>query len=135
MNPNAVLNLTAPRYAAGNRANPGGKPVGTRNRITARFLNDLAEDFEKHGKSTISAARREDPVGYLKVIAALLPKQIEAAQPLGELSDHELLAMVEFLRAQLSQLSPEQLLALRAQMPGSGQGAVQMPVANGDEPA
>lgn len=133
MNPKGNPQYLVAPWKPGVSPNPGGKPLAVRNMLTAKFLKELAADFEEHGKKAIALCREKEPGTYLKVIAALLPKQIEAAQPLGELSDHELLAMVEFLRAQLSQLSPEQLLALRAQMPGPG--AAQMPVANGDEPA
>src|SRR4051812_44968546 len=55
---------------------PGGKPVDTRDRITKRFLYELAEDFDKHGKEAIRAARESDPVRYLGICAALVPKEL-----------------------------------------------------------
>ena len=91
------------RIKPGQTLNPGGKPVGARNRLTRHFLNALADDFEKHGKQAIVNARKEDPMGYIKTIGALMPKQIEQTQPLDELTDAELVAGIALLRSQLSE--------------------------------
>ena len=121
MNAASLANL-AP-YKPGQSGNPGGKPQLVRNRITAHFLHALSDDFEEHGKATIVAAREKDPVGYLKVVAALLPKQVEAIEPMGDLADHELVAMIGLLRAKLSEMTPEQLEGLKAQVAGQSDGA------------
>jgi hypothetical protein len=89
------------RFKPGVAQNPGGKPVGARNRITAHFLNALADHFAKHGKGAIQRACDEDPVGYLKVIGALMPKQIEVTRPLEGLTDDELAAIAEQIRSAL----------------------------------
>jgi hypothetical protein len=90
------------RFKPGQSGNPGGKPHGARNKITAAFLNALAEDFEEHGKKAIQDARQEDPVGYMKVCAGLLPKQIEQTSPLDDVTDPELIAAIAFLKTRLS---------------------------------
>lgn len=92
----------ATQFKPGTSGNPGGKPMGARNRLTAHFLNALADDFEKHGVSAIQAAREDDPMGYVKAIGALMPKQIEQTQPLDDLTDGELLAGIALLRARLA---------------------------------
>lgn len=97
-----TVNLTAPRFAPGQSGNPGGKPKAARNRLTARFLNDLADDFEEHGKTAIVRAREDDPMGYVKAIAALMPKQVEQTQPLEDLGDAELVAAIAWLRSRLA---------------------------------
>ena len=117
MQPASLANLAlSPRWQPGVSPNPGGKPTGIRNGLTTRFLKALSDDFDAHGKPAIVAARKKDPVGYMKVIAALLPKQVEAIEPMGELGDHELMAMIAFLRAKLSEMTPEALENLRGQM-------------------
>lgn len=103
MNEKSLANLVPP-FQTGQSGNPGGKPKAARNRLTARFLNDLADDFEAHGKKAIIEAREKDPMGYVKAIAALMPKQVEQTQPLDDLTDAELLAGIAFLR---SRLTPE----------------------------
>jgi hypothetical protein len=64
-------------------------PKGSRNRLS--FLAAFCEDFEQFGISAIIAARRENPAAYLRVCAALVPKQIEnAPNPLADFTDDEL---------------------------------------------
>lgn len=45
------------RFQPGQSGNPGGKAAGARNRISGRFLNDLADDYEQHG-AAVDVARR-----------------------------------------------------------------------------
>lgn len=80
----------------------GGRPLGSRNRLQAGFLHALADDFAKYGKGAIEHARRIDPMGYVKTIAALMPKQFEQTTPLEELSDSELIAAIALIRSKLS---------------------------------
>lgn len=98
--PNPLANLKP--FQPGQSGNPGGKPAGARNRLTAHFLNALADDFEKYGRQAIIDAREKDPMGYVKSIGALMPKQIEQTQPLDDLSDAELIAGIALLRARLT---------------------------------
>lgn len=93
------------QFKAGMSGNPGGKPVGARNRITTKFLHALAEDFEEHGKKAIQATRDKDPAAYMKVCAGLLPKQIEQTKPLDDLSDADILALLDYLRGRIAQNS------------------------------
>src|ERR1700747_64855 len=92
----------ATRFAEGQSGNPGGKPVGARNRLTAAFLNALAADFDEHGKSAIVKCREDKPEAYIKAIAALCPKEVEIKNPLQELKDDELLTAVRALEGFLA---------------------------------
>jgi hypothetical protein len=40
----------------------------------SRFLLDLAEDWQQHGREVFKRVRRESPASYLKVCAALVPR-------------------------------------------------------------
>lgn len=93
----------------------GHRPVGSRNRLQAGFMYALAEDFGKYGKGAIEHARKIDPMGYIKTVASLMPKQFEQTTPLEELSDSELYAAIAHLRSRIS-LSP-----------GEGTGEAQEP--------
>lgn len=90
------------RFKPGQSGNPGGKPKHARNQLQVSFLNALARDFDDHGKDAIERARIEDPVGYMKVCASLMPKQVEQSQPLDDLSDAELVAGIAFLKTRLT---------------------------------
>jgi hypothetical protein len=90
-------------FKPGQSGNPGGKPVGSRNRITTAFLNALAEDFDVYGKDAIKLTRETDPATYVKVCASLLPKQVEQTHPLDDVPDAELLAIIDVLRSRLAE--------------------------------
>lgn len=62
-------------FKPGVSPNPGGKPVGARNSLTAKFLHELAASFEKHGKAAIEDMAVNDPAKYVQVVAALVPKE------------------------------------------------------------
>ena len=89
-------------WASPNSALRSQKPQATRDRLTMRFLQVLAQDFEANGKQAIEAARIEDPVSYVKTVASLLPKQVEAADPMGDMTDDELADACAVLRAQIA---------------------------------
>lgn len=90
------------QFPKGVSGNPSGRKYGTRNTLTGNFLKELAADFEKHGPKVISRARERDPMGYLKVIAGLLPKQLEKVSVFEEMTDAELAGAIEVLRRQMS---------------------------------
>ena len=64
------------RFRPGRSGNPGGRPKSARNNHSENFINAFAQDFEQHGAAVIEKVRTERPHDYLKVAAALLPKQI-----------------------------------------------------------
>lgn len=96
-------NQVATQFKPGQSGNPGGAVKGYRKHLNAKFLEALAKDFDEYGEDAIIRARAEDPVGYMKVVAGLLPKQIEAATPLDDVTDAELIAGIALLRARLAQ--------------------------------
>jgi hypothetical protein len=57
----------------------GGRRKGSRDRIATAMLEAIAKDFEEHGEEAIKICRIERPTEYLKVVAALLPKEFEAS--------------------------------------------------------
>lgn len=86
-------------FESGKSGNPGGKPVGSRNKLQGDFMREMAADFAEHGKTAIIACRTEKPDVYVKVIASLMPRELEIKQPLDDLSEDELIAGVAALQA------------------------------------
>jgi hypothetical protein len=81
--------------------NPG-RPKGSRNKLGEDFIQALAEDFARHGPAVIERVRKEKPDAYLKVVASLLPKDVNlSVRQLDELSDDQLLARL----AQLTEMA------------------------------
>ena len=74
----------------GATGNPAGRPRGARAKLGEEFLQALQADFHEHGAAAIAQVRAERPQDYLKVIAQILPKQIELSQPVEELADDEI---------------------------------------------
>ena len=72
----------------------GGRRRGSRNRLGEDFLRALAEDFENHGAEVIERVRIEKPEAYLKVIASLLPKDLNLnVSKYDDLTDEQLLRL------------------------------------------
>src|SRR5262249_43178607 len=67
------------RLVLGNAAAiyPGGSPEATRRAFNKRFLVDLAEDWQQHGREVFKRVRRESPAAYLKVCAMLVPREMK----------------------------------------------------------
>lgn len=62
----------------------------------------MHDDFQEHGKVAIETVRLEKPDQYLKVIASILPKQLEIKDsPFDGYSDEQLAAIVAAATAAL----------------------------------
>lgn len=81
----------------------GGRPKGSRNKLGEAFVQALHDDFMQHGPETIETVRLEKPDQYLKVIASLLPKDVNLnINDTSEMTDDELAERVRTLAAHLS---------------------------------
>jgi hypothetical protein len=84
-----------------------------KNKLVSEFINALVEDFQQYGRDAIRIARIEDPVRYVAILAGLMPKNLEIEHTrLGELSDEELDALLEYARerrAKLIEQKPEMI--------------------------
>jgi hypothetical protein len=83
----------------------GNDPEATRRAFNRRFLLDLAEDWQQHGREVFKRVRRESPAAYLTVCAMLVPKELrlERSQSLKSMSDEELDAAIAAVREMLDQ--------------------------------
>lgn len=78
----------------------GGRPKGSRNALGEAFLEAMHEDFQAHGVEAIVKVREEKPDAYLKVIASILPKDLNVnINNMDALSDDELRARIRSLES------------------------------------
>ena len=86
----------------GQSGNPHGRPKGSRNKLGEAFVAALHDDFTKNGVAAIEKVRATDPAAYVRVIASILPKQVEIKEGAFDgLSDEELAALVAAARSAL----------------------------------
>jgi hypothetical protein len=60
------------------RSRRQGRPPGSRNKLSEEFIADLHESWKTLGKPALLAAAWTDPVAYVRVVASLMPRELEA---------------------------------------------------------
>ena len=85
--------------------NPGGSPEATRRAFNKRFLLDLAEDWQQHGREVFKRVRRESPAAYLKVCAMLVPREMKLEHSGGvkAMTDDAIVAAIAAIEEMLAQ--------------------------------
>jgi hypothetical protein len=98
------------------RPKTAGRVKGSRNKISEAFLRDLAAEWEVSGPDALKIMAKEDPSGFVKVTAALLPKEFEISDSrLKDMDDAELDLLITEVRARIR--------GAFVGDPGSGEGA------------
>jgi len=64
-------------WKPGQSGNRKGRPKGSRNKLAEEFVADLHESWKTLGKAALLAAAWTDPVAYVRIVASLVPKDIE----------------------------------------------------------
>jgi hypothetical protein len=65
-------------------------PLPVRDRTSLRVIAALTKDFDAHGQGAIEDLRQKNPATYMRLIAALLPKEALPPRPLEGFTDEEL---------------------------------------------
>ncbi len=64
-------------FKPGQSGNPKGREKGSKNKITQAYLDSFAADYLEHGPAVIEWVRENEPGVYLKLAAALVPKDLD----------------------------------------------------------
>jgi hypothetical protein len=91
-------------FTRGASGNPGGNRHHTRHLLNQKFLQALLLDFEAHGREAIEECRKQSPLGYVKVLGHLVPRElkVEHLQSLKSMSDEELEGAIEMVKEMLA---------------------------------
>ena len=90
------------QFKPGQSGNPAGRPKGSRGKLGEVFIQAMYDDFTQHGPDVIEKVRVEKPDQYLRVVASILPQQLNVkVQPFEEMTDDQLRKHAERLIAEL----------------------------------
>jgi hypothetical protein len=101
------------RNAQNGERDHNGAPACACNDLGKEFLRAFAADFARYGKAVIEMARKDRPHDYLKLVIALLPKQIsiQGSAPgslTGDMSDEEFFSVLNAVRAAIAAKEAEE---------------------------
>jgi hypothetical protein len=71
-------------WKPGQSGNPKGRPKGSRNKLSEDFFRDLCDAWQAFGKPALMTAAWTHPVEFVRVVASLIPKELEATTPVAE---------------------------------------------------
>ncbi len=87
-------------FLQGVSGNLAGRPKGARSKLGEAFIEDMLADWEANGPAAIREVRETKPDQYLKVIATILPKDLNVSINSTEhLTDEQLIERVRSLDA------------------------------------
>jgi hypothetical protein len=82
----------------------GGRSRGARNRLSHSFLEALEAAFNEHGPAAIRICAIEKPIEFCKMIAGLMPAQLEVETTnFNGIPDDELTVIIERIRSELAE--------------------------------
>lgn len=85
-------------FKPGQSGNPAGRPKGARSKLGEAFLEDLYSSWEAQGKEVIERVIATKPEQYLKVIASILPKDLNVnINNMDDLTDEQLIQRIRSL--------------------------------------
>lgn len=119
-NPNPILPPAQYRFQPGQSGNPGGSTKGARRRLTGAFLNDLASDYETHGKAALVKLREDDPQAYIAAIVKLCPKELEVTNALDDLDNDALRIVLAAAQRYVARQKTQAIEMVPAAMEGAG---------------
>lgn len=92
------------RFQPGNNGGPG-RPKGSRNKLGEAFLQDMHAAWEAQGVAAINRVIEERPQDFLKVVAGILPKEMNVnVRDIDSMTDEQLDGHIAQLAAAIERL-------------------------------
>ena len=87
-----------------------GLAVGSRSKLGEAFVADLHADWQQHGPAVIEQVRKFDPATYLRLIASLMPRKMEADVSVGVFHDATSILEAFRMASELTGADPDRAL-------------------------
>ena len=82
-------------WKPGQSGNPKGRPQGSRNKLSEQFVADLHAAWQLFGRPALMTTALTEPSVFVRVVASLMPKELEATATVTErMSDAQLEAII-----------------------------------------
>ena len=89
------------RFVTGNIG--GGRKKGSRNKLGEAFCDDVYAEWQEHGRQALIDMREEKPGDFVKVVAGILPKEMNLrVGEFDELTDDQLARQLASIASQLA---------------------------------
>ena len=117
-------------WQRGQSGNPAGRLRGSRNALSEEVICALLRDFRQHGQKAVAQVRRTQPAAYLKILALLVPREhkVQHSNPIKDLTDEELEAMIEYIKTSLAAQVSGQIKAIEGTIEPTTVPATALPV-------
>jgi len=69
--------------------------TGSRAKLAKKFFEDTYAAWEEQGESALARAAFHDPMGFVSMVARLMPQKIEVSTPTDGMSDERLAEMLD----------------------------------------
>jgi len=98
-----VTGRESTQFKPGQSGNPGGRPKGSRNKLSEDFFQDLYDVWQAFGKPALETMAMLYPAEFVRLVASLLPKEPEATTipAMERLSNAQLDALIAELQSGL----------------------------------
>jgi hypothetical protein len=103
------------KFEPGNKLSTG-RPRGSRNRLTARILEDILKHWNEpiegrnitKGMAALEVMRKEKPAEYVKAVLSIMPKELVFSDStVADLSDEQIDTLIMTLRRQVLGLAAQ----------------------------
>jgi hypothetical protein len=97
-----------------------GRPTGTRNKLQADFLRDLAEAWARDGANALKVMIAEQPADFVKVVASLMPRELIFENVMSDLDEQQIDELILALRQRMIESRTAPALLASSDVDGVG---------------
>jgi hypothetical protein len=92
------------RFVYGHGNVGGGRPRGSRVKLTEAFLSDLSDSWDVHGIKALNTCATTEPATFCKIVANILPKKIDSTLEVNVFDNYDLADAQQFAAAARSMI-------------------------------